>query len=575
MTDRPNIVYVLTDDQGYGDTGFSGNPWIKTPNLDHLYNESVVFTDFHTGPTCAPTRASLMTGRYHNSTGVWHTIGGRSLLRKDEITIATALRRAGYKTGIFGKWHLGDCYPYRPQDRGFDEAIVHGGGGIGQTPDYWGNNYFDDTYFDMGRPRPFRGYCTDVFFNLGMDFMERNKERPFFCYIPTNAPHSPLQIEEEYVKPYRTQMTEDRARFYGMIARIDENMGKLRTYLEMSGLAKNTILIFMTDNGSADGCKTDANGFVTEGYNMGMRGKKGSEYEGGHHTPFLLHWPDGGLKTHKKINELTASIDLMPTLLDLCGMNDDESKNYTSKCDGKSLLPLIKDEKTNWTNRIVVTDSQRLVNPIKWKSSCCMKNKWRLINGRELYNLVEDPEQRWNVSGDHRELAEEMRKGYEDWWKKVSVQFDEDIPISIGADGIKVTVLTSHDIRGSDSDCAWNQGQVRQGMICRSYWEILAEKEGNYRFEIRRWPLEENRPIREGIPGEIVDWWTGGKTLDIIKAELLVDGEICQTCKVNNTDLFSEFTLTLAKGNHHISAYFIDTNDIIRNAYYTYVTLIQ
>jgi len=566
---RPNIVYILTDDQGYGDTGFNGNPWIKTPNLDRLWNESVSFTDFHVGPTCAPTRASLMTGRYHNSTGVWHTIGGRSLLRKDELTIASALRNAGYTTGIFGKWHLGDSYPYRPHDRGFDEAIVHGGGGIGQTPDYWGNDYFNDTYFDRGKPRPFNGYCTDVFFNLGMEFIERNKDKPFFCYIPTNAPHSPPQIEEDYVRPYRTQMTEDRARFYGMITRIDENVGKLRAFLQKSGLAENTILIFMTDNGSADGCKLDPEGFVIEGYNCGMRGKKGSPFDGGHRVPFLMHWPAGGIKARKEINELTASIDLMPTLLDLCGV-----KEGGSKCDGKSLAPLIKENNPEWLERVLVTDSQRLVNPVKWKSSCCMKGKWRLINGKELYNITTDPEERWNVSGDHPELIKELRQGYEEWWKKVSVQFEEDIPISIGADAEKVTTLTSHDIRGSDNDCAWNQGQIRAGMYCRSYWEIFVEKTGNYRFDIRRWPAEENRAIRKGIPGEIKDWWTGGKSLDIVKAEILVDGDSYQNCPVSDDDLSAVFTLALEKGNHHISAYFTESGGLVRNAYYAYVSLV-
>jgi arylsulfatase A-like enzyme len=570
MRGQPNIIFILTDDQGYGDTGFGGNPWIKTPNLDHLWAESVSFTDFHVGPTCAPTRASLMTGRYHNSTGVWHTIGGRSLLRKDEVTLAAALRGAGYRTGIFGKWHLGDSYPYRPHDRGFDEAVVHGGGGIGQTPDYWGNDYFDDTYFDKGKPRPFKGYCTDVFFNLGLDFIKRNKDRPFFCYIPTNAPHMPLQIEEEYVRPYRNQMPEDRARFYGMITRIDENIGHLRARLDDLGLADNTILIFMTDNGSADGCKIDADGFVMEGYNRNMRGKKGSPYEGGHHTPFLLHWPQGGYKKQQDVDKLTASIDFMPTLLDLCGVKDG-----VSRCDGQSLVPLMKNEAANWPDRILVTDSQRLVNPVKWKSSCCMQGKWRLINGTELYDILSDPEERWNLAPDHQDLVLRLRNGYEDWWEKVSVQFDEDIPISIGTETEKVTVLTSHDIRGSDNDIAWNQGQIRQGQICRSYWEIYAEKDSLFRIEIRRWPAEENRCIRQGIPGEIRNWWTGGKALDIEKAELLINTDIVQTLPVRDNDRYVEFTQALRKGNHHISAYFIDAAGVTRNAYYAYVTLLE
>jgi arylsulfatase A-like enzyme len=183
---RPNVVLVMTDDQGYGDLACHGNSIIKTPNLDALHAQSTRLTNFHVGPTCSPTRASLMTGRYCNRTGVWHTVMGRSLLRKDEVTMADVFRAGGYKTGIFGKWHLGDNYPFRPQDRGFDEVLIHKGGGIGNTQDYWGNDYFDDTYFRNGRPERFEGYCTDVWFTEAIKFIEANKDRPFFCYLPTN-----------------------------------------------------------------------------------------------------------------------------------------------------------------------------------------------------------------------------------------------------------------------------------------------------------------------------------------------------------------------------------------------------
>lgn len=208
---------------------------------------------FHVGPTCAPTRASLMTGHYANSTGVWHTIGGRSLLRKNEWTLASAYKENGYRTAIFGKWHLGDSYPYRPQDRGFETTIVHGGGGISQVPDYWGNDYFDDSYYVNGEPRKFEGYCTDVFFDQALQYIEANKEQPFFCYISTNAPHAPFNVEEKYFNLYKDQVPDTRARFYGMITNIDENFGRLREKLIELELEKNTIVIFMTDNGTVGG----------------------------------------------------------------------------------------------------------------------------------------------------------------------------------------------------------------------------------------------------------------------------------------------------------------------------------
>ncbi|MYE89674.1 sulfatase-like hydrolase/transferase, partial [Candidatus Poribacteria bacterium] len=199
---KPNLVFVITDDQGYGDFSCHGNPIIETPNLDAMHSESLRLTNLHVGPTCAPTRAGIMTGRYCNCTGVWHTIGGRSLLRNDERTMADIFRANDYKTGMFGKWHLGDNYPYRPHDRGFEEALYHGGGGISQTPDHWGNDYFDDTYARNGVKEPFEGYCTDVWFDQAMQFIERNRENPFFCYLPTNAPHSPYHVPNGYGEPY-------------------------------------------------------------------------------------------------------------------------------------------------------------------------------------------------------------------------------------------------------------------------------------------------------------------------------------------------------------------------------------
>jgi len=191
---RPNVILVMTDDQGYGDLACLGNSVIKTPNLDRLYAKSIRLTNFHVDPTCTPTRSALMTGHYSSRTGAWSTFMGRSLLRKDEVTMGDVFTAGGYRTGIFGKWHLGDNYPFWPHDRGFGEALIHGGGSIGEAPDYWDNNYFDDTYFNNGKAEKFKGYCTDVWFNEAIKFIEANNDRPFFCYISTNSPHGPLNI---------------------------------------------------------------------------------------------------------------------------------------------------------------------------------------------------------------------------------------------------------------------------------------------------------------------------------------------------------------------------------------------
>lgn len=559
---KPNIVFILTDDQGYGDLGCTGNSIINTPNINTLYSESVSFSDFHVGPTCAPTRAGLLTGHYHNSTGVWHTIGGRSLLRKDEVSLADIFKNNGYTTGIFGKWHLGDNYPYRPQDRGFNEVIMHGGGGIGQTPDYWGNDYFDDTYSNMGEHEAFEGYCTDVFFRKGMEFIKRHKDEPFFCYIPTNAPHLPYNVEEKYADLYRGSVPEDRAKFYGMITNIDENIGKLREMLIEEGLAENTIVIFMTDNGTSGGCKVGKDGHVTEGYNALMRGVKGSPYDGGHRVAFTLHWPSGGYDNFIDAKGLSANVDFLPTLIDLCGLTSPENLNF----DGVSLVPMMKEEIIE-SGRYVVTDSQRVPFPIKWKESCVMQNKWRLVNGKELYDVSNDPGQVEDLAGLIPDKVKELRRAYEIWWNKVSERFDEEIPISIGSDKEKLTVINSMDWRGDMADCAWNQGQIRAGKICNSYVEILVEQDGKYCFELYRWPIEADMKIRDGIEGELVGWFSGGVALPIMKASIKIQDKKF-TKHVEADDKKIDFEIELKKGNTHLTTYFEDEEGFVRGAYY-------
>jgi arylsulfatase A-like enzyme len=404
---NPNVVFVITDDQGYGDLGCHGNDIIQTPNIDHLYTESTHFTNYHVGPTCAPTRAGLLTGRYCNCTGVWHTIGGRSLLRADETTIADFFKAAGYHTGMFGKWHLGDNYPFHPHNRGFDEALYHGGGGVHQTPDYWGNTYFNDTYFRNGEPEPFRGYCTDIWFDEAMKFIERCADEPFFCYVPTNAPHSPFNVPDPYRELYDSDdIPEQRKRFYGMITNTDENVGRMRNFLKEKNLDQNTIFIFMTDNGTAAGCQLDRHGFVENGYNAGLRGQKGSEYDGGHRVPFFMHWPAGGYTESRNIDTLTANIDFLPTLCDLC--NVPISNDAMARINGTSLKPLIEDA-TDESDRVIVTDSQRVEHPQKWRKSATMSNRWRLINGEELYDIKKDPEQRNDVANQPPEAVAELR----------------------------------------------------------------------------------------------------------------------------------------------------------------------
>ncbi|MCZ6678666.1 MAG: arylsulfatase [Candidatus Poribacteria bacterium] len=561
---KPNVVFVITDDQGYGDLACHGNPVINTPNLDHLRGESLRLTNLHVGPTCAPTRAGIMTGRYCNCTGVWHTIGGRSLLRNDEVTMADVFRANGYRTGMFGKWHLGDNYPFRPHDRGFDDALYHGGGGISQTPDYWGNDYFDDTYFNSGVEKSFEGYCTDVWFDEAMKFIERNKDRSFFCYLSTNAPHGPYRVPGAYSAPYRKQgVPADRANFYGMITNIDDNMARLRHRLRILGLEENTILIFMTDNGSAEGCALDSNQFVVDGFNAGMRGKKGSEYEGGHRVPLFMHWPHGGFTEGRDIDQLTANIDLLPTLIDLCGLEVSEGVHFH----GTSLTPLFRGEMGAWPSRVIVTDSQRVEHPIKWKQSATMTQRWRLINGVELYDILADPGQRNDVAANYPDIVEELRGHYEAWWELVSPRFDEDCPIVIGTENEAVSLLTSHDWHGEQH--AWNQGQVRQGLACNGYWAIELAEDGEYTFELRRWPKAEDRPMTAGIPGEITDWYHGGHALNLKTARIRV-GEQEQMQPIPPDAKGMTFTFALKGGQTRLQTFLTDDDGLSIGAYYVY-----
>jgi len=574
---RPNIIFVITDDQGYGDLGCTGNPIIRTPNIDKFYKESIHLTNYHVGPTCAPTRSGIMTGHYANSTGVWHTIGGRSLLRKDEWTLASALAENGYKTGIFGKWHLGDESPYRPEERGFQTSITHGGGAVGNTPDYWGNDYFDDTYFVNGNPKKFKGYCTDVWFTEALSFIKKTKDEknPFFCYIPTNAPHGPFNVEDKYSSLYKDSLSEKRAHFYGMITNIDKNFGILMTKIKEWDLEDNTILIFTTDNGTSTGVNTDKNGFVTDGYNVGMRGKKGSEYEGGHRVPFFIRWPQGKFNISKEIDELTANIDLMPTLLDLCNISIDEHSFH-----GKSIVPLFYNS-NSWKERVLVTDSQRVANPIKWKQSAVMSNRWRLINGRELYDIHNDPGQVNNLALQYPEIVSKLRDEYEKWWQLVSVKFENEIPITFNNN--TKNCLTCHDWRNNDASSPYHQGFIRLGMQDNGYWEIEVEDSGEYEIELRRWPKETGYKLCDGINRNDIKWekryilkeywymYTDGKAIPIKTASLKI-GEQEYSMDINRDNLYARFNIKLEKGSYHLQTWFTTEENYKIGAYYVYVS---
>ena len=484
--ERPNIILVMTDDQGYGDLSCHGNPDVETPNLDQLYSESVRFTNFHVDPTCAPTRAALITGRYSLSTGVWHTIAGRSLLHPDEVTIANVLKEAGYATGMFGKWHLGDNYPCRPHDRGFDQAIYHGGGGVGQTPDLWGNDYFDDRYFHNGKPEQFKGYCTDVWFDEAIQFMSTHRDAPFFCYLLPNAPHGPYLVDQKYSQPFVEKgFSKNRANFYGMLVNIDENMGRLESFLNQQELRDNTIVIFMTDNGTAGPWYPKEGGDHT----AGLRGIKGSIYEGGHRVPLFVRWPAGSVGGGRDVNHLAAHIDVLPTLMELSGA----TRRSGPSLHGRSLVALLRDPDANWKERSLIVNNQRIAVPMKYKDFVVMSDPWRLVGKTELYNLDADLEQKNNIADRHPEIVRKLLKSYEEWWDKTSGRAADLVPITVGSEHENPAFLTAHDWHAKG--IPWHQGVVVEAPALNGHWEIDVEESGKYRITLMERPQEAQHAI--------------------------------------------------------------------------------
>ncbi|MBC8152013.1 MAG: arylsulfatase [Bacteroidetes bacterium] len=563
---RPNIILIMTDDQGYGDLACHGNPWLKTPNIDKLHAQSVRLTNYHTGTTCAPTRASLMTGQYHNRVGVWHTIAGRSLLRKGVPTMADMLKQNGYRTAIFGKWHLGDDYPSRPQERGFQEVLIHGGGGVGQTPDAWNNDYFDDTYQHNGQPKPYKGYCTDVWFTEATKYIEANRERPFFCYITPNAPHWPYHVADSYRNLYANNPAIPNPAFYGMITNLDENVGRLMQQLQALGLADNTIVIFTTDNGSAAGATVDKAGQVTKGFNAGMRGMKSSPYEGGHHVPFLVRYPNGQLSGGRDVPQIAACTDVLPTLLSLCRIP------ATTTFDGTDLTPLLQGKPT--ASRTLLVDTQREDTLKKNKPSAVMTDRWRLINNRELYDLPGDPAQQRDVAAQYPDTVRRLQQAYETWWTHVSQRKDEYVRIGIGGPENPVQ-LTCHDLHPDNNGKAtpaWNQETIRLGSpALTGSWAIDILKAGTYTVSLRRWPTAsglkntDKAPMTPPVAG--AKSYAEGKVFQWQRAYLNV-GDKKMQMSVPDDGSAPVFSVSLPKGPAMLRAWFTDAVGSDVSAFY-------
>ncbi|WP_425615797.1 arylsulfatase [Anatilimnocola sp. NA78] len=472
---KPNVLIVMTDDQGLGDFSYLGNPVLKTPHLDAFAKQSVRLSDFHVAPMCSPTRGQLLTGLTALRNGATSVTAGRTFLRPGLPTLPQLFANSGYRTGIFGKWHLGDSYPHRPKDKGFQESVYHlGWGQLNSTPEF-DHPLIDGRYFQNGEEKRYRGHCTDFWFDSAMSWIKEcaAKDEPFLCYLPTNAPHAPHIDLPKYIEPYQGKGP---AAFFGMIAHIDERFGDLDKFLTEQKLRDNTIVIFMTDNGGTSGVST---------FNAGLRAGKTTYYDGGHRVPCWIRWLNGNLGEPRDVTTPTQNIDLLPTLCDFCGVKQPERAAADQPYQGQSLAPMLRAEQELPARKFVVQYGQ---TPKKFEA-CIVSGKWRLVKGEELYDIVADRAQEKNVAAEYPAVVMELRDYYEAWWSGLEPTLHDFVPQSLGAKEQPVVELTSGDWEGIYAD---NTGFVRTavGGPTGGTWHVQIEQPGDYEFTLRRWPAQ-------------------------------------------------------------------------------------
>jgi arylsulfatase A-like enzyme len=556
---RPNVIVVLSDDQGYGDFSGHGNPVLKTPQLDALARSSLRLTDFHVAPMCTPTRGQLMTGLDACRNGATSVCAGRSFIRPGIPTMAEAFAGAGYQTALFGKWHLGDSFPNLPHQRGFRESVYHLGWGITSMADLWQNDYFDGRFSHNGQLQRYPGYCTDVWFNLALDWIKqrKSKDESFFLYLPTNAPHGPHWVPPQYKQLYDQAGLP--AAFFGMLANLDENMGRLVATLNETGLAENTILVFFHDNGGTAGVNL---------FNAGMRGRKTTYYEGGHRAACYLRWPGGQLLPPQEIDDLTQVQDLFPTLLELCGI----PLPNAARLDGLSLAPRLRGA----GNPAALADRMLVVQygqqPAKYDCAVLWQ-KWRLVHGQELFDLRTDPGQQRDLSGQNPSVLGRMRDHYEAWWAKVAPLLEQPVPIVIGADEENPVRLSAADWWNVYCD---NMRDLRLGKPVNSQWNLRVAQAGLYEIALRRWPREADAAITAGVPEfQAVDGTLpAGTPLPIASIRLTVGTALDKTQPVAADAKEVVFTVPLPAGAIlPMQSYCYDASGReLCGAYFAYVT---
>ena len=491
----PNIILVITDDQGYGDLGIHGNPFIRTPVLDSLAQKSTRIDPFYVSPVCAPTRSSLMTGRYHLRTGVYDTYNGGAMMAPGELTVAEVLADNGYHTAMVGKWHLGDTYPMRPMDQGFQYSLAHKGGGIGQPGDDFENfirndsSYFDPYLWENGKQVRRKGYCSDVFTDQAIQFIREHEseggEDPFFLYLSYNAPHTPLQLPESYEQEYRemdygpddfkvsgarvSNMSRkdmsDARKVYGMVSNIDDNLGQLLRTLEELKIEENTLLVFLTDNGPQQ-----------RRYSAGLNSGKGSVMEGGIRVPCMFYWKDK-LEESRLITTPSAHIDILPTLLEFAGVP------AVDNIDGISLYPALTGKNSMVEERPLFFVWARGY-PQRYTNMAVRKGRYKLagqtVHGEaedllQLFDLENDPYELSDISKEHPELKAGLQKELDEWYEEIIVSPNLVDPprMLVGTVHENPVILGRNDWKGPK---AMQWGSVN----AFGYYDITIEDPGPY-----------------------------------------------------------------------------------------------
>lgn len=542
----PNVVVVMTDDQGLGDFSYTGNPVLKTPHFDAFAKESIRLTDFHVSPMCSPTRGQLLTGLTALRNGATSVTAGRTFVRPGLPTLPEAFGKAGYRTGLFGKWHLGDSYPHRPMDKGFHESVYHLGWGQQQSTAEADWPLIDGRYFHNGAEKKYKGHCTDFWFDTAMAWMKERKSKgePFLCYIPTNAPHGPHVELDEYVKPYRGG--KGPAAFFGMIAHLDKRFGDLDKFLTDEKLRDDTIVIFMTDNGGTAGVQT---------FNAGLRAGKTTYYDGGHRVPCWIRWPNGKLGDARDIDTSTQNTDLLPTLCELCGVPMPKGDKADDVYRGVSLTGLLKGTQKELPDRKFVVQYGQVP---KKDEACVVWGKWRLVKGTELYDVVADREQKANVAGKNPDVVKAMADFYADWWKGVEPLLGEFVPQSLGAKEQPLVELTSGEWENIYSD---NVGYVKEGVggPTGGTWHVKVERDGEYTFTLRRWPEKFGLALGDPYTGSSYPNIKSATFPKIAQARVEIAG-VKGEAKADAKDKAATVKVKLPAGKTTLKAWFADAD---------------